>query len=222
MYPPPVVDYFFLYSLHPYLFLREGVCVFSLPLCLNTPLTLTLPFQVPILLAGMNGVSHSELAAAVTNAGGCGVIGGLSLSPEMLRKEIKALKALLNDKSAPFGVDLALPQVGGSARKTNHDYTHGKLQELVDIICEEKAALFVCAVGIPPEFVVKQLHAHNIMIGNMVGATKHVTKALDRGVDVIICQGTEGGGHTGEVGSMSLIPCCVGECGVVLGVYGAV
>ena len=70
----------------------------------------------------MNGVSHSELSAAVTNAGGLGVIGGLSLSPNALRKEIKELKALLQDKSAPFGVDLALPQIGGSARKTNRKW----------------------------------------------------------------------------------------------------
>ena len=72
----------------------------------------------------MNGVAHSELAAAVTNAGGLGVIGGLSLSPNALKKEIKQLKALLKVPGAPFGVDLALPQIGGSARKTNHDYTH--------------------------------------------------------------------------------------------------
>jgi NAD(P)H-dependent flavin oxidoreductase YrpB (nitropropane dioxygenase family) len=70
----------------------------------------------------MNGVSHSELAAAVTNAGGLGVIGGLSLSPNALKKEIKLLKEHLVDKNAPFGVDLALPQIGGSARKTNRTY----------------------------------------------------------------------------------------------------
>lgn len=88
----------------------------------------------------MNGVSHSELAAAVSNAGGLGVIGGLSLSPAALQKEITALKNLLTDKSLPFGVDLALPQIGGSARKTNHDYTHGHLPELIDV----RFSIFFC------------------------------------------------------------------------------
>ena len=53
----------------------------------------------------------------------------------------------LNDKNTPFGVDLALPPVGGNARKTNHDYTHGKLDELIDIIIEFKPKLFISALG---------------------------------------------------------------------------
>lgn len=53
----------------------------------------------------------------------------------------------MKDKNAPFGIDLLIPQVGGNARKTNHDYTHGQLPELIDVIIEAKAALFVCAVG---------------------------------------------------------------------------
>lgn len=61
----------------------------------------------------------------------------------MLRKTIDELKAELNDKDAPFGVDLLLPKVGGNARKTNTDYTGGKLDELVDIIIEAKAKLFM-------------------------------------------------------------------------------
>ena len=93
------------------------------------------------------GVSHSELAAAVTNGGGLGVIGGLTMSPDQLTSQIKDIKANLVDKSGNFGVDLAIPQVGGNARKTNHDYTHGHLPELIDVIIEEQATLFVCAVG---------------------------------------------------------------------------
>jgi hypothetical protein len=56
------------------------------------------------------------------------------------------------DKNAPFGVDLLLPQVGGGARKTNSDYTEGKLPELIDIIIESGAKLFVSAVGVPPRY----------------------------------------------------------------------
>ena len=69
------------------------------------------------------------------------------MTPKVLREEITELKSLLTDPNGKFGVDLAIPQVGGSARKTNHDYTHGHLPELIDIIVEEGAALFVCAVG---------------------------------------------------------------------------
>ena len=115
-----------------------------------TPVTKLLGIRVPILLAGMSGVAHAELAAAVSNAGGMGIIGGLTFTPKMLKKEIKELKHLLDAPDLPWGVDLALPKVGGGARKTNHDYTHGKLPELVDIIIEEGARLFVSAVGVPP------------------------------------------------------------------------
>ena len=72
----------------------------------------------PILLAGMNVAAGPKLAAAVTNAGGFGVIGGLGYTPDMLREQISELKEYLDDKSAPFGVDLLIPQVGGGARKT--------------------------------------------------------------------------------------------------------
>jgi NAD(P)H-dependent flavin oxidoreductase YrpB (nitropropane dioxygenase family) len=67
----------------------------------------------------MNVAAGPKLAAAVTNAGGIGVIGGLRMSPKVLEDNILELKSLLEDKSAPFGVDLAIPQVGGKARKTN-------------------------------------------------------------------------------------------------------
>lgn len=69
--------------------------------------------------AGMNVAAGPKLAAAVTNAGGIGVIGGVRQSPKMLQESINELKSHLEDKTAPFGVDLLLPQVGGSARKTN-------------------------------------------------------------------------------------------------------
>jgi NAD(P)H-dependent flavin oxidoreductase YrpB (nitropropane dioxygenase family) len=68
-------------------------------------------------------------------------------------------------QNAPFGIDLLLPQVGGeNARKTNKDYTGGKLKELIDIVIAEKAALFVAAVGVPPKEVVDRLHAAGIPV----------------------------------------------------------
>jgi NAD(P)H-dependent flavin oxidoreductase YrpB (nitropropane dioxygenase family) len=92
----------------------------------------------------------------------------------------------LNDSNAPFGVDLLLPQVGGNARKTNYDYTKGpsrwqfilnihlltstykgKLNELIDVIIDEKTTLFVCAVGVPPPEIVKKLHDAGILVMNV-------------------------------------------------------
>jgi len=154
----------------------------------------------------MAGAAGPELAAAVTNAGGLGNIGGVGFRPEALRKTIKMLKDDLEDKNAPFGVDLLLPQVGGSARKTNTDYTGGHLDELLNIIIEEKAALFICAVGVPPKWATEKLHAAGIPVMNMIGAVKHVSKALAAGVDLICAQGGEGGGHTGDISTAILLP----------------
>ena len=212
---------------------------------ITTPLTALLGIKNPIMLAGMNVAAGPELAAAVTNAGGLGVIGGVFYTPEFLKKQIQNLKSHLADKDAPFGVDLLLPQVGGSARKTNvifpylyafqlilslntkYDYTEGKLPELIDIIIEEKAKLFVSAVGIPPDWVIDRLHKAGIPVMNMIGAPKvssnyilhrflikqqHVRKCLSAGVDIICAQGGEGGGHTGDVASSILIPKVVDLC----------
>lgn len=113
------------------------------------------------------------------------------------------------DKSLPFGVDLALPQVGGSARKTNHDYTHGHLDELIDVTIKNGAKLFVSAVGVPPKHVIEKLHGAGILVMNMVGAPRHAVKALEAGVDILCAQGGEGGGHTGDIANSILIPAIV-------------
>jgi len=157
----------------------------------------------------MNVAAGPELAAAVTNAGGLGVIGGVRATPKILELQIRALKENLSDPSAPFGVDLLFPQVGGNARKTNYDYTKGQTSQLIDVIIKGGAKLFVCAVGVPPKDVVSRLHEANIPIMNMIGHPKHVPKALAAGVDLICAQGGEGGGHTGEIPFSILIPACL-------------
>jgi len=179
---------------------------------ISTPLTSRLGMQVPIMLAGMASISTGHLASAVSNAGGLGVIGGAFMAPKDLQTEISELKRLLLSPDLPWGVDLLLPKVGGSARATNKDYTRGALNELVDILIQERPTLFVCAVGVPPKWVVDRLHAAGIYVMNMVGSPKHVKKALVVGVDMICAQGTEAGGHTGDVATMPLIPLCVDAC----------
>eukprot|EP00429_Kryptoperidinium_foliaceum_P094991 CAMPEP_0176197954 /NCGR_PEP_ID=MMETSP0121_2-20121125/7806_1 /TAXON_ID=160619 /ORGANISM="Kryptoperidinium foliaceum, Strain CCMP 1326" /LENGTH=346 /DNA_ID=CAMNT_0017536795 /DNA_START=62 /DNA_END=1102 /DNA_ORIENTATION=+ len=183
----------------------------SLP-TISTPVTKLLGIRHPVILAGMNIAASPELAAAVTNAGGLGVFGGVFYTPAIFRAKLTELKENLKDKSAPFGVDLLIPQVGGNARKTNYDYTKGELPELIDITIEFGAKLFVCAVGVPPKWAVDKLHAAGIPIMNMVGSPNHVPKALDAGVDLICAQGGEGGGHTGDVGTSILIPMVVDLC----------
>ncbi|KAL1985227.1 hypothetical protein VTN96DRAFT_8143 [Rasamsonia emersonii] len=176
---------------------------------LHTPLCSLLGIQHPILLAGMAKASGAPLAAAVSNAGGLGSVGGLGYTPAQLSEMLTELKSLLRDPNLPFGVDLALPQVGGSARKTNHDYTHGQLDELIEVVISHGAKLFICAVGVPPERTIKRLHEAGILVMNMVGAPKHAEKALKLGVDIICAQGGEGGGHTGDIPFSVLIPAVV-------------
>lgn len=179
---------------------------------IRTPVTDLLKINHPVLLAGMNVAAGPKLAAAVTNAGGLGVLGGIGYTPAMLQEQIAELKSFLTDKNSPFGVDLLLPQVGGSARKTNYDYTKGKLDELITIIIESGAKLFVSAVGVPPKHVVERLHKSGILYMNMIGHPKHVKKCLDLGVDIICAQGGEGGGHTGDVPTTVLIPTVAELC----------
>ena len=176
---------------------------------ITTPLTTLLGIEHPVILAGMARVSGGPLAAAVSNAGGLGVIGGFMYTPDQLREIIAEMKANFTRPDLPFGVDLALPQVGGNARKTNHDYTGGKLEELIDITIESGARLFVSAVGVPPKSVIERLHGKGILVMNMVGHPKHAVKALDLGVDIVCAQGGEGGGHTGNIANSILIPAVV-------------
>ncbi|KAH9897495.1 2-nitropropane dioxygenase [Xylariomycetidae sp. FL2044] len=179
---------------------------------ITTPLTKQLGIQHPILLAGMGMTSTPPLAAAVCNAGGLGVIGGVGYTSAQLRGMISDLKSQLREPSLPFGVDLLLPQVGGTARRTNVDYTRGALDELVETIIAGGARVFVSAVGVAPKRVVDRLHAAGVLYMNMVGHPKHVHKACAVGADLICAQGGEAGGHTGEIPFSILVPACVDIC----------
>ncbi|KAI9739695.1 MAG: hypothetical protein M1834_006414 [Cirrosporium novae-zelandiae] len=176
---------------------------------ITTPLTRLLNIKHPVLLAGMAHATTPLLCATVSNAGGLGCLGGLGYTPTQLRALLAELRSLLDSPNLPFGVDLALPQVGDGARKTNHDYTHGQLDELVEVTIEAGAKLFVSAVGIPPSRTIKRLHEAKILVMNMVGAPKHAERAFEAGVDIVCAQGSEGGGHTGDIPTCILIPAVV-------------
>jgi len=155
---------------------------------LRTLLCDLLEIEHPILLAGMGGVSYAELAAAVSNAGGYGVLGMAGTSPDFIRAQMRQVKAL-TDK--PFGVDLlaASPE---------------SLTASVDIIIEEGASAFIAGLGVPMP-IMEKLKTAGLKVMVVCGAVKHAMKAEQAGCDAVICQGGEGGGHTGLVGTLPLV-----------------
>jgi enoyl-[acyl-carrier protein] reductase II len=155
---------------------------------LHTPLCDLLGVEHPIMLAGMGGVSYAELVAAVSNAGGYGVLGMAGRSPEFIRDEMRKLRTL-TDK--PFGVDLlaASPE---------------SLTAAVEIIIEEGASAFIAGLGIPMP-IMERLKKAGLKVMVVCGAVKHAVKAEQAGCDAVICQGGEGGGHTGLIGTMPLV-----------------
>lgn len=155
---------------------------------LRTPLCDLLEIEHPIMLAGMGGVSFAELAAAVSNAGGYGVLGMAGRPPEFIREQMRQVKSLTD---RPFGVDLlaASPE---------------SLTASVDIIIEEGASAFIAGLGVPMP-IMQKLKAAGLKVMVVCGAVKHAVKAEQAGCDAVICQGGEGGGHTGLVGTLPLV-----------------
>jgi enoyl-[acyl-carrier protein] reductase II len=155
---------------------------------LHTPLCDLLGVKHPIMLAGMGGVSYAELVAAVSNAGGYGVLGMAGRTPDFIREQMREVKRL-TDK--PFGVDLlaASPE---------------SLTASVEIIIEEGASSFVAGLGVPMP-IMERLKKAGLKVMVVCGAVKHAVKAEQAGCDAVICQGGEGGGHTGLVGTLPLV-----------------
>lgn len=156
---------------------------------LHTPICDILGVEHPILLAGMGGVSYAELVAAVSNAGGFGTLGMASAGPDQIREQMRRVKDL-TDK--PFGVDLltAIPE---------------SLIKACDVIIEEGATAFIAGLGVPGP-IMPQLKEAGIKVATVCGTVRHAVKAAEAGCDFVIGQGTEGGGHTGRVSTMALIP----------------
>ena len=157
-------------------------------MALRTPLCDLLGVEHPILLAGMGGVSFAELAAAVSNAGGYGVLGMAGTSTRFIEEQMKKVREL-TDK--PFGVDLLAA-------------TPDALTKAVDVIIDNGASSFVAGLGVPMP-IIEKLKKAGLKVMVVCGAVKHAIKAEQAGCDAVICQGGEGGGHTGLVGTMPLI-----------------
>ena len=171
-------------------------------LLFNTPLCERLNIKYPIFQAGMGFVAHAELAAAVSNAGGLGCLGSGSMSADELREQIKLCRDMTD---RPFAVDILFAEVKADpAAKEVVRYT-GNVQRLIDVTFEEKVPVIVSGLG-NPAGIIEQAHRDGVVVMSLCGNVKQARKLEASGVDVIIAQGHEAGGHTGRIGTLTLVP----------------
>jgi enoyl-[acyl-carrier protein] reductase II len=171
---------------------------------METRLTELLGIDHPVMLAGMGGVSYSALVAAVSGAGGFGCLGASTMAIDRMVDEMAAVRAVT---ALPFGVDLLTTMPGG-------------MVEQVERIIDGGASVFVAGLGVPAE-VVDLCHSHGLLVVNMCGKVDHARRALDAGCDMVVAQGTEAGGHTGQVATMPLVPQIVDAVGSAIPVVAA-
>ena len=144
--------------------------------------------EFPIMQGGMAQVATGAFAAAVSNAGALGIIGTGAMNGEMMRKEIETAKSLTD---TPFGVNLMM--------------MHPDVEEMAQIIAEEKPSVVTTGAGNPGKYV-KMWKEQGIKVIPVVSSVA-LAKRLEReGVDAIIAEGTESGGHIGELTTMVLLP----------------
>jgi NAD(P)H-dependent flavin oxidoreductase YrpB (nitropropane dioxygenase family) len=197
-----------------------------------------LGIDIPVL-----AFSHCrDVVAAVTNAGGFGVLGASSHTAEALEAELSWIDAHVDGK--PYGADILVPATfeGKGEGLTGEDLLaripheqkafvarllveHGieaaeeqvagilgqavndsKGAQLLDVALRHPIKLVANALGVPPPYMIDRAHAAGIPVAALVGAKEHAIKQVQAGVDVIIAQGTEAGGHCGEVSTMVLVP----------------
>jgi enoyl-[acyl-carrier protein] reductase II len=141
-----------------------------------------------ILGGAMTWVSDRNLVAAISNAGGFGVIASGAMSPELLRAEIQATQALT---TFPFGVNLIT--------------LHPQLLDLIDVCVEENVTHVVLAGGLPPTQAIAKLKKHNLKVLCFAPALVLAKKLIKLGVDALIIEGMEAGGHVGPVSTSVLV-----------------
>jgi NAD(P)H-dependent flavin oxidoreductase YrpB (nitropropane dioxygenase family) len=187
-----------------------------------------------------------DVVAAVTNAGGFGVLGAASFGPEQLERELCCIDEQVRGK--PYGVDVVMPakqaqRDGGQTTdlrgqfmamipQEHRDFTERLLDEhgvkplddpddvtldatglthegasqLLEIAFAHPISLLVNALGPMPQPVAERARAQGIKTAGLVGSVEHARKQLEVGVDLVIAQGTEAGGHCGEIATMVLVP----------------
>jgi len=163
---------------------------------MHTQLTELLEIEHPVMLAGMGGVSYHRVVAAVSEAGGFGCLGASVMGHQEMVDEITATAA---STQKPFGVDLLTAAPQDMAAK-------------VASIADGGATVFVAGLGVPSE-VIDQCHERGLLVVNMCGKVAHAVAAVAAGCDIVVAQGTEAGGHTGQVATMALVPQIVDAVG---------
>ncbi|MEI2713026.1 MAG: nitronate monooxygenase family protein [Nocardioides sp.] len=196
-----------------------------------------------------------KVAAAVSRAGGLGVLGCVRFNdPDELDKTLTWLDD--NTDGLPYGVDVVMPmkiptegaavdlkamippehvtfvertlqQLGvpplpeGEGREGVLGWLHSVARSHVDVALAHRPVLIANALGSPPVDVIEQAHAAGVKVAALAGAAKHALSHVANGVDVIVAQGYEAGGHTGEIASMVLTPEIVDAVGPSVPVLGA-
>jgi enoyl-[acyl-carrier protein] reductase II len=170
---------------------------------LHTRLCDLLGIRYPICQAGMAFVARSRLAAAVSEAGGLGVLAAAHATPAGLREEIRRVRDL-TDK--PFGVDVlfATIRAAGDEVERHTDDVRG----WVDVVLAERVPVLIAGLGNPGP-VTADAHRLGMKVMALCGNVKQARDHVANGVDVVIAQGHEAGGHTGRVGGLVLIPAVV-------------
>lgn len=196
---------------------------------LRTPICALFGIDYPIFAAGMGGVTMAPLAGAVSAAGGLGVLGATFCTPDELREQIRAVRRITD---RPFGVDLLLPsdippdlgsrqippfpeflrdllpRIAGLDGKPPPPLTLELARAQLAVTLEEKVPLMVSGLG-TPDWLVEQCHRVGTRVMSIVGNVRQARRLEKLGVDIIVAQGMEAGGHVGTVTTMVLVPAVV-------------
>jgi NAD(P)H-dependent flavin oxidoreductase YrpB (nitropropane dioxygenase family) len=154
---------------------------------LHTAVCKLLKIAIPIFQAGMSRATTPQLVAAVSNAGGLGIIGGLGRTPDELRNEIREVRELTD---RPFGVNHVVSQMDRGA---------------VQMTLAQRVPVLSLAWGRATDLTY-QAHEAGIKVIHMINTPEEAGQVASDGADVIVAQGTEGGGHVGTMSTMSLVP----------------
>ncbi len=146
--------------------------------------------EVPVIAGGMAWCSGWRLAAAVSNAGGLGLIGAGTMTVDLLREHIQKLKAATNK---PWGINLPL--------------MYPQIDTLIDMIIDEGCKIVFTSAGSPKKYT-QRFHDAGMTVAHVVSSSKFAKKCEEAGVDVVVAEGFEAGGHNGreETTTMCLIP----------------
>ena len=147
-----------------------------------------LHIKYPFIQGGMANIATGTFAAAVSNAGGLGLIGAGGMNTEMLREEIRICKSL-TDK--PFGVNLML--------------MNPEVNQMADMIVEEGVKIVTTGAGSPAKYMARWKE-NGMMVMPVVSSSLIAKKMEQCGADAVIAEGTESGGHVGEMTTMALVP----------------